>query len=172
MNLIIGSSQHRCGTLSKQSFLPPPNHVMFLPLHYADMSTHKSGQLILNIFFWAGLVLITSSSLIQYATGQIIHKKKYIEKASSDSILITVGWIANHIPKDLHYHNWGDSKPQKAGEILLNTEENKHTWAPYITSLPSIPLIFAVKNSRINTKKLYKQCILENYWDEWITDII
>lgn len=134
MNLIIGSSQHRCGTLSKQSFLPPPNHVMFLPLHYADMSTHKSGQLILNIFFWAGLVLITSSSLIQYATGQIIHKKKYIEKASSDSILITVGWIANHIPKDLHYHNWGDSKPQKAGEKFCSTLKKINIHGP-LTSL-------------------------------------
>lgn len=133
MNLIIGLSQHRCGTLSKQSFLPPPNRVMFLPLHYADKSTHKSGQRILFIFFWDGLVLITSSSLIQYATGQITHKKKYIVKASSDPIWIIVGWIANHIPKDVYYHNWGDSKPQVAGRKFCSPLKKRNIHAPLMT---------------------------------------
>lgn len=100
------------------------------------------------------------------------YKKKYIEKASSDSIWIIVGWTVNHIPRSLYYHNWGDSKPQVAGKKFWSTEENKLACTPHITSLPSIPPGFAVKKSRINTRKWYKQCIPENYWDEWITAII
>lgn len=44
------------------------------------------------------------------------YKKKYIEKASSDSIWIIVGWTVNRIPRSLYYHNWGDGKPHVAGK--------------------------------------------------------